>query len=127
MSSIREFREKNRVRLTELARASDITASYLSSIERGFARITSTAASKLVNGYKSLGFDELAASKTMYDAVEVATPKKPSHVKHKKMSRDQFFQAASVIFDVESDRDKFESLAIRLGLMEDRHDCPDCD
>ena len=128
MTHIREFREKHRVKLTELARAADLTASYLSSMERGFTRVTSTAASKIVNGYKSLGFDVEAATKTIFKAVEDSAP---SVLKMKRtgsfVTRDQFFQAASVVFDIKSDIEKFESLAARLGLGSTRHDCPDCD
>jgi transcriptional regulator with XRE-family HTH domain len=126
MTHIRDFREKHRIKLTELARASDMTASYLSSMERGYTRVTSSAAGRLVNGYRSLGLDIEVAAKAIYRAVDDSPPRKRRR-KGSLVTRAQFFAAASLIFDVKTESSRLELLASRLGLGGEKYECPDCD
>jgi transcriptional regulator with XRE-family HTH domain len=57
LRKLSKFRKKHRIQSQELAVAANIAPSILSRIENGWLPLTSTLATKLVAGYRSLGID----------------------------------------------------------------------
>lgn len=114
MQRLKEFRVKNRLRLTEIAHFSKVSPSYLSQLEHDKAILSNTAGLSLVNGYKLLGFDV----KGIVDEILKDAETKRSGFKREttKLTLEQFWLAAKEIFDVDCQRDELELFATKMGF-----------